>query len=151
METGANKMEAEMSAQGVAERAVARPTECPACGHPLVVARLQCRQCGTEIAGEFTAHPLETLSAEERQFVVRFVLAGGSLKGLAEHYGTSYPTIRARLDRLIARLERALSAREAGPDAFLEKLASLVEEGQVTLAAAQALKKIHQSRERTEQ
>jgi hypothetical protein len=44
------------------------------------------------------------LSEEDLAFVKRFILASGSLKAVAEAYGISYPTIRLRLDRLIAKI-----------------------------------------------
>ena len=47
----------------------------------------------------------EFLEDEELVFLKRFVLAGGSLKDLATVYSVSYPTVRLRLDRLIARLQ----------------------------------------------
>ncbi len=45
------------------------------------------------------------LAEEELVFVKRFVLASGSLKEMAGTYGVSYPTVRLRLDRLIAKIE----------------------------------------------
>src|SRR4249919_2390370 len=45
---------------------------------------------------------LAVLDDEDRQFLKRFLLASGSLKDLATQYGISYPTVRARIDRLIA-------------------------------------------------
>lgn len=48
---------------------------------------------------------VDRLDDEDVAFLKRFVLAGGSLKELAEAYGVSYPTIRLRLDRLIAKVE----------------------------------------------
>lgn len=48
---------------------------------------------------------LEFLSDEDLAFVRRFVLASGSLKQIAQQYGVTYPTIRLRLDRLIAKIE----------------------------------------------
>lgn len=41
---------------------------------------------------------------EDRAFVKRFILASGSLKEMARVYGVSYPTVRLRLDRLIAKI-----------------------------------------------
>ena len=38
-------------------------------------------------------------------FVKRFILSSGSLKDLAQAYGISYPTVRLRLDRLIAKIQ----------------------------------------------
>ena len=49
----------------------------------------------------------EALDEEDRQFLKRFVLSSGSLKALCDEYGVSYPTLRARLDRLIAKVKAA--------------------------------------------
>jgi hypothetical protein len=48
---------------------------------------------------------IDYLSEEDLTFVKRFVLASGSLKDLARAYGISYPTVRLRLDRLIAKIQ----------------------------------------------
>ena len=48
---------------------------------------------------------LDYLSDDDLAFVKRFVLASGSLKELAGVYGISYPTVRLRLDRLIAKIQ----------------------------------------------
>jgi len=47
---------------------------------------------------------IDYLTEEDLAFVKRFILASGSLKALAEAYGISYPTVRLRLDRLIAKI-----------------------------------------------
>ena len=46
---------------------------------------------------------LVAMGPDDLQFVKRFLLASGSLKDLARQYEVSYPTIRSRLDRLIAK------------------------------------------------
>jgi hypothetical protein len=48
---------------------------------------------------------LDYLTDEDHAFVKRLVLASGSLKELAAVYGISYPTVRLRLDRLIAKIQ----------------------------------------------
>jgi len=48
---------------------------------------------------------IDLLDDEDVAFVKRFVLSSGSLKKLAAAYGVSYPTVRLRLDRLIAKVE----------------------------------------------
>ncbi len=53
---------------------------------------------------------LDHLDPEDLAFLKRFVLASGSLKETAEIYGISYPTVRLRLDRLIAKIRVAESA-----------------------------------------
>jgi hypothetical protein len=47
---------------------------------------------------------LELLDEEDVAFLKRFVLLSGSLKDLATAYAVSYPTVRLRLDRLIAKV-----------------------------------------------
>jgi len=77
---------------------------------------------------------LNGLDEADREFMVRFVLASGSLKDVAEGYGVSYPTIRARLDRLIARLQELRRGQPVNPVA--ELLARLVEKGEISPSAA---------------
>ena len=48
---------------------------------------------------------IDYLSDEDLAFIKRLVLASGSLKELAAGYGISYPTVRLRLDRLIAKIQ----------------------------------------------
>lgn len=85
-------------------------------------------------------HPLLELDEADLEFVLRFVLASGSLKELGRSYGVSYPTIRARLDRLIERLQRRLQERP--PDPLAELLAELVERGEMTVSAARAVQEL---------
>ena len=45
------------------------------------------------------------MEPEELAFIQQFVLASGSLKRVAQELDVSYPTVRLRLDRIIARIE----------------------------------------------
>ena len=45
------------------------------------------------------------LDEEDIAFLKRLLLASGSLKDVAAAYGVSYPTVRLRLDRLIAKIQ----------------------------------------------
>ena len=83
-------------------------------------------------------HPLLALPREDLDLVVQLVLASGSLKDLATTYEVSYPTIRARLDRTIARLREVLAGR--APDPVIELVADLVERGEISTAGARALR-----------
>ncbi|MFO0722978.1 MAG: DUF2089 family protein [Myxococcota bacterium] len=56
---------------------------------------------------------MELLTEEDLAFVRRFILASGSLKDVAGAYGISYPTVRLRLDRLIAKIELAEANSQA--------------------------------------
>ncbi|MCK6460448.1 MAG: DUF2089 domain-containing protein [Planctomycetes bacterium] len=66
----------------------------------------------------------EALAEEDVQFLRRFLLTSGSLKDLAAEYGVSYPTVRARLDRLIAKVKAAEDPRIQDP--FERKIRLLV-------------------------
>ena len=54
--------------------------------------------------GATPAKWIDYLSDEDLAFMKRLVLASGSLKEVAAGYGISYPTVRLRLDRLIAKI-----------------------------------------------
>jgi hypothetical protein len=58
---------------------------------------------------------LDYLSDEDWAFVKRFILCSGSLKDLAAAYGISYPTVRLRLDRLIAKIQVVEDQRDTSP------------------------------------
>jgi len=88
-------------------------------------------------------HPLLQLAEEDLDFVVQFVLASGSLKEMALLHHVSYPTIRATLDRVIARLRESLGG--APPDAMTELLAELVERGEIKVGVAKQIRGIHRT------
>ena len=66
--------------------------------------RLSCERCGTEIEGLFSLPALAALSQEDQEFILHFVKNSGSLKDMAALLKVSYPTVRNRLDEVIARL-----------------------------------------------
>ena len=88
--------------------------QCPTCGGTLEVQRLGCPTCHITLEGQFELGTLERLAPAERQFVVEFVQASGSLKEMARRLGVSYPTVRNRLDDLIARLAKLEKERHDG-------------------------------------
>lgn len=86
---------------------------------------------------------LDHLDDEDAAFLKRFVLASGSLKELAEAYGVSYPTIRLRIDRLIAKIQVYDAAK---PMTEFERTArALAADGKIEPATLKALLKAHQS------
>ena len=84
-----------------------------------------------------TDHPILSLDPEDLDLIMALVLEGSSLKGLAARYGVSYPTIRTRLDRVIARLNEILEGRR--PDPLRELLADLVERGELNGSTARRI------------
>ena len=90
------------------------------------------------VGSTWAEHPLAVLPREDLELVMELVLQSGSLKDLAAAYGVSYPTIRARLDKVIERLRQAKAGRR--PDPLNELLAQLVERAELAPAAARAIR-----------
>ena len=84
---------------------------------------------------------LELLSDEDLALVKRFVLASGSLKQMAAEYGVSYPTVRLRIDRLIAKIQVADAHTQAGW--FELKLRAKYAEGRIDMETLKELLAAH--------
>lgn len=77
------------------------PSECPVCHDDLIVTRLVCQNCGTQIRGQFEMDRLSLLLPDQRHFVEVFLLCEGKLNCVQDELGISYPTVRSRLDEII--------------------------------------------------
>lgn len=113
------------------------PTQCPSCATALVVSRLQCPACGTEVAGVFRQGRLINLPEPHASLLEMFLRVRGNVKEMERELGLSYPTVRARLEKAIVatgldRDDRASMPAEelaAGRTAILEELAQGVIDG----------------------
>jgi hypothetical protein len=74
-------------------------------GAPLVVERVRLRGSDVRVEGAFALPQLAQLSAEDQVFVAAFLRAHGSIKEMEQVFGVSYPTIKARLNRIAQALE----------------------------------------------
>jgi hypothetical protein len=81
------------------------PIQCPSCDAALHVSSLTCQACDTSIQGKFSLPALLSLSVEEQQFIMQFVMNSGSLKEMASQMKLSYPTVRNLLDQIIEKLK----------------------------------------------
>jgi hypothetical protein len=86
---------------------------------------------------------ITALDEEDFQFLRRFLVSSGSLKALAQEYGVSYPTVRARLDRLIAKVRAADDPAVSDP--FERTLRILVADGRLSVALAKELLEAHRA------
>lgn len=82
------------------------PVQCPSCESPLKVTQLSCENCETTVNGTFQLPLLAQLSLEEQHFILQFFLYSGSLKQMAQQMNISYPTVRNKLDDMIAHIQR---------------------------------------------
>ena len=74
-------------------------------GRRLAVERVRLPDSGAAIEGAWELPQLARLSAEDQVFVVAFVRSHGSIKEMERIFGVSYPTIKARLNRIGESLE----------------------------------------------
>ena len=74
-------------------------------GGPLVVERVRLPEKHISVEGAFTLPELARLSLEDQVFVIAFLRSHGSIKEMEQVFGVSYPTIKARLNRIAGLLE----------------------------------------------
>jgi hypothetical protein len=72
-------------------------------GASLVVERV--RMGDIAIEGAFELPQLARLTMEDQVFVAAFLKSHGSIKEMEQVFGVSYPTVKARLNRIAGQLE----------------------------------------------
>lgn len=80
------------------------PRNCPACNASLMITRLTCPRCGTEVTGSFPPDLFSRLAPNDFDFVVLFVKSRGNVKEMERELGISYWTIRSRLNEIVVQL-----------------------------------------------
>ena len=112
------------------------PTHCPVSGEPLEATRLQSPVSGVVLEGRFQPNEFALLPPEPLEFLRIFVRVRGNLKEAERILGVSYPTVRARFDRMLEALGYdapdsvdALDAAEAGGDA--DAILTALEKGEI--------------------
>jgi hypothetical protein len=78
--------------------------KCPSCDGNLVVSQLRCPSCTIAIDGEFAMPALLKLGRAQIDFVEVFLKNRGVIRDVERELGVSYPTVRARLDEVVAAL-----------------------------------------------
>jgi hypothetical protein len=74
-------------------------------GTPLLIERVSIPEKGIAVDGHFTLPELALLNLEDQIFVVAFLRSHGSIKEMEQTFGVSYPTIKARLNRISGQLQ----------------------------------------------
>ncbi|HEY6488576.1 MAG: DUF2089 domain-containing protein [Terracidiphilus sp.] len=74
-------------------------------GASLVIERVRIPEKQIAIEGAFTLPELGRLSLEDQVFITAFLRSHGSIKEMEQIFGVSYPTIKARLNRIAGQLE----------------------------------------------
>src|SRR5580693_6250130 len=107
-------------------------------GQTLVVERVRLVDKDIAIEGRFALPELARLSAEDQVFVAAFVRSHGSIKEMEQVFGVSYPTIKARLNRISASLSFLDTTPPETSDAADARSAVLarLKRGEITAAEA---------------
>src|ERR1700733_11905743 len=74
-------------------------------GAALVIEWVRIPEKQIAVEGQFTLPQLARLSLEDQVFVTAFLRSHGSIKEMEQTFGVSYPTIKARLNRIGSQLE----------------------------------------------
>jgi hypothetical protein len=101
-------------------------------GAPLVVERVRIPEKGIAIEGEFTLPELARMSLEDQVFVTAFLRSHGSIKEMEQIFGVSYPTIKARLNRISSQLHFI----ETNPQPSRSEILQRLKNGEITAAEA---------------
>ena len=80
------------------------PAQCQVCGERMLVTKLRCSHCGTELSGEFAPCRFCRLEEKHLQFVETFLRCRGSIKEVERALGVSYPTVKNMLDAALTAL-----------------------------------------------
>lgn len=109
-------------------------TQCPVCNSKLTVTKLKCKKCSTVIENDFELSKFSYLTADQLNFAEVFIKCRGNIKDVEKELGISYPTVRGKIEDLIASLGYApIREKEDNSAEIIDKL----EKGEIT--AEQAL------------
>lgn len=85
---------------------------CPSCGGALEITEVHCLNCDARVQARFRTCDFCSLNEEQSTFLRIFLTSRGNLSEVEKRLGVSYPTVRAKLDEVIARLETPQPAPE---------------------------------------
>lgn len=109
-------------------------------GQPIVVERVRLANKDIVIEGCFELPQLARLSVEDQVFITAFVRCHGSIKEMEQIFGVSYPTIKARLNRLAGSLEFVETNPQPSRTEILDRLKSGDISAQDAIRQLEALK-----------
>src|SRR5215469_2112557 len=103
-------------------------------GSDMVIERVRFPEKGIAVEGAFIPPQLARLSPEDQVFVTAFLRSHGSIKEMEQVFGVSYPTIKARLNRIAGQLEFIETNPAPGRAEVLDRL------GRGEISADEAIK-----------
>jgi hypothetical protein len=70
----------------------------------IIVNKISCPEDDISIEGKFNLPPLATLPYDDQVFIAVFIKTHGSIKEMEQAFGISYPTVKARLNKICGKL-----------------------------------------------
>lgn len=115
-------------------------SEDPVSGGELYVSELAGEESGITIRGKFEIPRYARLNEEQEQFLETFLRCRGMINSVEKELGISYPTVKSRLESLLAALELTpVKEESAKKDKSAEKKAKILEQlekGEITAEEA---------------
>lgn len=108
--------------------------KCPNCGDEMIITSYRCNNCYTEVSGEFEMDNFSRLDKEDKEFIELFLQKRGSIKDVGEEIGISYPTVRNRIDKLVAKLGGKVDKKASRID-----ILNMLDNGEITADQAREL------------
>jgi hypothetical protein len=109
-------------------------------GASLVIERVRIPEKQIAIEGQFTLPELARLTLEDQVFITAFLRSHGSIKEMEQVFGVSYPTIKARLNRIAGQLEFVDTNPSPSRAEVLDRLKNGEIDAQEAIRALEALK-----------
>jgi hypothetical protein len=110
-------------------------SRCPVCDSGMAVTELTCESCGTSVRGRFMVPELCRLPDDLYQFLLVFVKNRGVIRDVEKELDISYPTVRSRLDMVLA----ALGFGEQAVQAESSKVIEMLERGEISAEDAEKM------------
>jgi hypothetical protein len=109
-------------------------------GQSLIVERVRIAGKDIAIEGAFELPQLARLSMEDQVFITAFVRSHGSIKEMEQVFGVSYPTIKARLSRIV----NSLPFVESNPTPSRTEILDRLQRGEIS--AQDAIRELETSK-----
>lgn len=93
-----------------------------------------CAACDATVEGKFDPCPACSLEEDDRRVFDEFMHARGNLKEMERAMHLSYPTVRARVEKMFGEYEK----KESGENSRMEIL-DMLRKGKITVTEAEEL------------
>ncbi len=101
-------------------------------GAPFAVERVRLKDKDIVLEGSFELPPLARLTVEDQVFLTAFIRGHGSIKEMEGLFGISYPTVKNRLNAIVAQLPFI----DVNPPAAKSDVLARLERGEISVDEA---------------